>query len=191
MAVQLGAPVTAGDLLIGWFGQYDSAGVVQVSDNVNGAWTRAPGSTTFSSGKGDIALYYVQNAAAAPNGVTVTVSSAAATYLQAVAAEYTAVPHSGAIDSVVVAHGVGATADSGSTASAGSGELLFSGLMSGASPGGATPANGLALRDHTGGYSVDDADMPVAAAGPQHAAWTFPKSVDWYEVAVVIHNATG
>ena len=190
-SLNLGAPVAAGDLLIGWFGQYDSTGLVQVSDNVNGAWTRAPGSTTFSSGKGDIALYYVQNAAAAPAGVTVTVSSSAATYLQAVAAEYTSVPRSGAIDSVVISKGVSATADSGFTATASLGELMFSGLMTGASPGGATPMNGLVLQDHTSGYSIDDADMPIAAAGQQHAAWTFPKSVDWYEVAVVIHNATG
>ena len=60
--------VGAGDLLVGWFGQYDASGDVQVSDNINGAWTRSA-STTYSSGGGDIALYYVQNAAAAPYGV--------------------------------------------------------------------------------------------------------------------------
>src|SRR5439155_15551622 len=37
----LSEPVLAGDLLVGWFGQYDVAGQVRVSDSVNGAWTRA------------------------------------------------------------------------------------------------------------------------------------------------------
>ena len=48
--------------MVGWVSQYDSAGQVQVSDNVNGAWTRSTVSTTFNGG-GDIAWYYVQNAA--------------------------------------------------------------------------------------------------------------------------------
>ncbi|MFD0331474.1 hypothetical protein ACFQZC_33350 [Streptacidiphilus monticola] len=40
---------------------------MQVSDSVNGAWTRAPGASEhFGNGGGDIALYYVQNAKAAP-----------------------------------------------------------------------------------------------------------------------------
>src|SRR5207249_1338890 len=47
-------PVAAGDLLVGWFSQFDVPGEVQVSDNVNGPWTRSV-STTFS-GAGDIAL---------------------------------------------------------------------------------------------------------------------------------------
>ena len=53
--ITLSGPVHAGDLLVGWFGQFDSTGPVQVSDNVNGSWTRSA-STTFSSGNGDIAL---------------------------------------------------------------------------------------------------------------------------------------
>jgi len=60
--VRLAAPVNGGDLLVGWFAQYNTAGQVQVSDNVNGAWTRAPASTAFQNGTGDIALYYIQNA---------------------------------------------------------------------------------------------------------------------------------
>ena len=58
LAVPLAQPVTAGDLLVGWFAQYNTTGQVQVSDSVNGSWTRAPGSLTFTDGSGDIALYY-------------------------------------------------------------------------------------------------------------------------------------
>ena len=67
--IVLSNPVRAGDLLAGWLGQYDAAGQVQVSDNVNGAWTRSSASTTFSGGGGDLALFYVQNSAAAPWGL--------------------------------------------------------------------------------------------------------------------------
>src|SRR4029077_4255256 len=41
----LSRPVAAGDLLTGLFAQFDAAGQVAVSDNVNGAWTRAAGMT--------------------------------------------------------------------------------------------------------------------------------------------------
>src|SRR5580700_11361981 len=55
-------PVAAGDILVGWFAQYNSPGQVSVSDSVNGAWTRSV-SETFSSGGGDIALFFFQNSA--------------------------------------------------------------------------------------------------------------------------------
>jgi chitodextrinase len=183
-------PVTAGDLLVGWFGQYDSAGPVQVSDDVNGAWTRAAPSTTFSSGAGDIALFYVQNAAAAPGGVTVTIASTAATYLQGSAAEYAGVARTNSLDQMAIGHGTSAAADSSPTGSVAAGELLFSGLMTGAAPGTAAVNNGLVSHDHNGSFSVDDADG-VAAAGPQHVSWTLANSADWYTVTAVFHTAAG
>src|SRR6266571_3782635 len=63
MTLTLG-PVTHGDLLVGWFGQYNATGQVTVSDNVNGAWTRAA-SRAWHGGTtpGDLALYYRANSA--------------------------------------------------------------------------------------------------------------------------------
>src|SRR6184192_4985516 len=78
--VTLTSPVAGGDLLVGWFSQYDVPGQVQVSDNVNGPWTRSV-STTLS-GAGDIALYYRENSAAAPSGLAITVSASAPAYRQ-------------------------------------------------------------------------------------------------------------
>src|SRR5207247_10845801 len=46
-------PVLAGDLLVGWFSQFDVPGEVRVSDDVNGPWTTSV-STTWS-GTGDLA----------------------------------------------------------------------------------------------------------------------------------------
>src|SRR2546427_10140397 len=64
--VTLTSPVAQGDLLVGWFSQYHAPGEVRVSDNVNGAWTRAPASLHFVDDTGDIALYYRENSQAAP-----------------------------------------------------------------------------------------------------------------------------
>ena len=188
----LSGAVAAGDLLVGWFGQYDSTGQVQVSDSVNGAWTRAPASTTFGSGTrhGDLALYYVQNTAAAAGGLTVTVSSAAATHLQGAVAEYTGVARTGALTAGAVGHGTGTTADTAPTAAVDAGALVFAGLITGGSPGSATPGNGLVIHDHTASFSVDDADA-LAAAGTQHAPWTLAGSTDWYDVVAAFHPAAG
>ncbi len=187
VTLTLSSPVPAGDLLVGWFGQFDSTGQVLVSDNVNGAWTRSAASTKFGSA-GDIALYYVQNAAAAPAGVTITISTAAATYLQASAAEYSNVAVSNSLDQFAVASGTGTTADSGTTATVGAGELLFSGFMSGTSPGGVVANGGLVIHDRNGSGSLADASMIVTASGPQHAGWTLSTSADWYEVAAVFQT---
>src|SRR5439155_1767179 len=58
LTVTLTSPVAQGDLLVGWFAQYHAPALVQVSDDVNGTWTRTPGSLTFLDDTGDIALYY-------------------------------------------------------------------------------------------------------------------------------------
>ena len=186
--ITLSGPVHAGDLLVGWFGQFDSSGQVQVSDNVNGAWTRSA-STTFSSGNGDIALYYLPDSKAAPSGLTITITAASPTFLQGVVNEYSGVATAGSLDQVSVGRGTGTTADSGPTGSVSAGELLFSGLMTGASPGGVTVNGGLVVRAQTASFSVDDADRTVATAGPQDVTWTLQTSADWYEVAAVFHAA--
>jgi chitodextrinase len=187
-------PVSAGDLLVGWFGQYDSSGQVSVSDNVNGAWTRSSAATKFgSSGKGDIALFYVQNAAAAPTGLIITISATNATYLQAAAADYSGVATTGALDQVAVAKGNSTAVDSGPTAAVGAGELVVGGIMTGGSPGSATAGSSqgqaFTMRSQTGSGSIDLEDIPASAAGAQDARATFSSATDWYAVAAVFHHA--
>lgn len=186
--ITLPGPVHAGDLLVGWFGQFASAGQVSVSDNVNGVWTRSA-STTFSSGNGDIALYYLQNSAAAPFGLTITITASSPTFLQGVATEYGGIATANALDQVAVGQGTGTTADSGPTGSVGAGELLFSGLMTGAAPGTVSANGGLTIRNQTPSSSVDDADASTTIAGPQDVNWTLQNSADWYEVAAAFHAA--
>src|SRR5437870_11325381 len=87
--VTLTGAVAQGDLLVGWFGQYNAPEQVQVSDNVNGTWTRAAaGALTFDDDTGDIALYYRENSQAAPSGMTITVSASSTAYLQGTVAAY-------------------------------------------------------------------------------------------------------
>src|SRR5207248_7709152 len=108
---RLSESVLAGDLLVGWVGQFGAAGEVHVSDNINGPWTRSV-STTWS-GTGDIALFYRQNSAPAPSGLVITVSASASAYLQEAIADFR---HVGALDQAVVAQGVGTYASAGPTA---------------------------------------------------------------------------
>jgi chitodextrinase len=186
-AIPLGGVVQAGDLLVGWFAQYDSTGQVQVSDNVNGAWTRASASTTFSNGGGDIALYYVQNSKAAPFGLTVTVSSSSPTYLEGAAGEYSGVATSAALDQAVAAKGSSASPNSGSTPAVGAGELVVGGIVTGGSPGNVTAGTGFTMRVMTSGESADLEDILASTAGPQAATATFSQATDWYSVVAVFH----
>ena len=98
LTVPLTRPVAQGDLLVGWFAQYNAPGQVQVSDNVNGTWTRAAaGSLTFDDDTGDIALYYRENSRAAPGGITITVAVSSTAYLTGSVAEYSGVALAGSL----------------------------------------------------------------------------------------------
>ena len=188
----LNSPVGEGDLLVGWFAQYDSSGQVHVSDNVNGAWTRA-GAEKFSSGSGDIALYYVQNSKPSSSAVVVTLSADAATYLQGAAAEYRGVASSGALDLVAMSEGSGSAADSGATPAMAPGELVFAALTTGGSPGTLTPGSsqGLAFapRAQTSTGSAACEDILVGAAGPQSGRYGLASPTNWYAVVATFHPA--
>ena len=105
VTVTLTSPVAQGDLLVGWFAQYHAPGETQVSDNVNGTWTRALQSLTFLDDTGDIALYYRENSQAAPSGMTITVSISSTAYLQGTVADYSGVALAGALDQIAAGHG--------------------------------------------------------------------------------------
>ena len=188
--VALTGAVSTGDLLVGWFGQYNAGGPVQVSDNVNGAWTRST-STTWSNGGGDIALYYVQNAAASPYGVTVTITSADPTYLEGVAGDYSGVASTSALDQVAVGEGNGTAVDTGTTAGVAAGELVVGAILTGGSPGTVSPGQSqgqsLTMRAQTGSGSVDLDDILACAAGGQDALATLGSPTDWYAVTAVFH----
>jgi len=177
---------------VGWFAQYDSSGQVHVSDNVNGAWTRA-GAETFSSGSGNIALYYVQNSKPASSAVVVTLSSDVATYIQGAAAEYRGVASSGALDLVAMSEGSGSAADSGATPAVAPGELVFAALSTGGNPGTLTPGSsqGLALtpRAQTSTGSAACEDILVGAAGPQSGRYGLSRPTNWYAVVATFHPA--
>ena len=195
ITITLTSPVSAGDLLVGWFGQYNSSGQVSVSDNVNGAWTRTSAATTFGSGSGhgDIALYYLQNSAAAPSGLTITITATNATYLEGAAADYSGVATTNALDQVAVAKATSTTVDSGPTSSVGAGELVVGAILTGGSPGtvtaGSSQGQTFTMRSKTGSGSADLEDIVVSAAGAQDARASFSSATDWYAVAAVFHEA--
>ncbi len=192
MTLTLG-PVTHGDLLVGWFGQYNATGQVTVSDNVNGAWTRGA-SRAWHGGTtpGDLALYYRANSAAA-GGLTITITAAAATYMQAGAAEYSGVATVNPLDQVVIATGTSTSADSGLTAPVAAGELVYGGMTATNGPGTLTggTSQGVAYvkRAQNTSGSQGEEDILVGAAGQQHAGFTFPTSTQWFMVCAVFKPA--
>src|SRR5207247_10502657 len=124
VTVTLTRPVAQADVLVGWFSQYDAPEQVRVSDNVNGTWTRAPGSLTFLGDTGDIALYYRENSQAAPRGMTITVSVSSGTYLQGTVADYSGVALAGSLDEIAFARDVRTAVDAGAPAESGAGDRV-------------------------------------------------------------------
>jgi len=191
LAVPLSQPVTAGDLLVGWFAEYNVAGQVQVSDSVNGSWTRAPGSLSFTNGSGDIALYY-KVASQAATSMTITVSAPAAAYLSGTVAEYQHVAASGALDQIAMARGAApggnnALLSSGTTAAVPAGELIYGALITGGSPTRDTPGTGFTARAATGSGSAFEEDDTPGPAGQQQATVTIQTPTDWYLVVATFH----
>src|SRR5947208_137900 len=193
LTVTLTSPVARGDLLVGWFAQYHAPALVQVSDDVNGTWTRTPGSLTFLDDTGDIALYYRENSQAAPNGVTITVSVPSSAFLQGSVADYSGVALAGSLDQIVAARVPEGTAvDTGATPAVGAGELVFAALVTGGSPGSVTPGSSLGVpytpRAQTGNGSAYEEDITSSAAGGQHGTATLASATDWYAVCAVFHS---
>jgi len=178
--------VHAGDLLVGWFAQFNVPGQVKVSDNVNGAWTRAPDSLTFQSDTGDIALYYLANSQASASGLTITVSASTPAYLQGTAAEYSGMAVAGPLDQISSGRGVGVAVNTGNTAPVAAGELAYSGILTGSAPGGVTPGQSQGTtytpRAQTASGSSYEQDILSATAGAQVGTATLATSADWYAV---------
>src|SRR6059058_5231711 len=193
ITVTLTSPVAQGDLLVGWISQFDAPEQAQVSDNVNGTWTRAPGSMTFMSDTGDIALYYRENSQPAPNGIAITVAVPSTAYLQGTVAEYAGVALAGSLDQIAAARAVGTDVDTGATAAVDAAELVFAALVTGGSPGSVTPGSSLGVpytpRAQTGNGSAYEENITSSAAGGQHGTATLASATDWYAVCAVFHPA--
>jgi hypothetical protein len=185
LTLTLSAPVAAGDLLVGWFGQYNAPGQVQVSDNVNGTWTRGP-SETFTSGTGDIALEYVANAKAAPNGITITIKASAAAYLQEAVADFRGVATLLPLATAVVGHGSTTAISMGPTASVPSNDLLIGATITAGQPGSILPGTSqgvpFVVDVANGSASSTLEDILATAAGPQTATATLGAASTSYTV---------
>src|SRR3989442_9336563 len=192
VTVTLSSPVAQGDLLVGWFAQYNAPAEVQVSDNVNGSWTRAAASLTFLDDTGDIALYYRENSQAAPNGITITGSVPSSAYVQGSVAHYSGVALAGSLAQTVTARAPdGTAADTGATGAVGAGELVFAALVTSPAPGSVTPGSSLGVpytaRAQTANGSSFEEDITSSAGGAQQGTATLGAATDWYAVCAVFH----
>src|SRR5205823_2667079 len=183
-------PVSAGDLLVGWFSQFGASGQVQVSDSVNGPWTRSVSSTW--GGSGDIALFYRQPSAPAPSGLVITVSASAPAYLQEAVADYR---HVGALDQAVVSQGTGTYATVGPTATVPAGELVVAAVLTGGQPGSAAAGSSqkvpYLIDAQNGSASSDLEDILSSAAGPQEGNLTLGSASNWVMVLATFQSTAG
>src|SRR5439155_702363 len=163
---------------------FGASGQVRVSDNVNGPWTRSI-STTWG-GSGDIALYYRQNSAAAPSGLTVTALPPASAYVQEAVAHYRHVATVGALDQAVKADGQGTSASAGPTLPVPADELVVTAVLTSGQPVFATPGSSqmvpYVLDVRNGSASSDLEDILSCAAGPQQGNLTFGATDTWHMV---------
>ncbi len=195
VSVALSQPVNAGDLLVGWFAQWGSAGDVQVSDNVNGTWTRAPDTEQFGS-SGDIALYYLAGSKAAAGGITITVSATAGADFQGAVAEYSGVATSNAFGLMSVSSGNSTGVNSGATTPVVAGQLVYAAEVTGVSSGspptvGSSDGIPYTERESTPQGSAFEEDITAGAAGAQSGTATLAKSTDWYAVVATFVPASG
>ena len=141
----------------------------------------------------DVALYYFANSAAAPNGLTITITAVSATYLQGGPAEYSGVATVNPLDQVVIANGSSTSADSGLTPAVGSGELVYGGMVATNGPGTLTPGTSQGVtyvkRAQSTSGSQGEEDIVASAAGQQHAGFTFANSTAWFMVCAVFKAA--
>jgi hypothetical protein len=188
--INFSQPVTAGDLLVGWFAQYNASGQVSVSDNINGSWMRGP-NETFANGGGDIALYYKVNSAASSSGLTITASANSSTYLPYAVAEYSGVATSSALDQTAIAYepssANSSTVVAGPTASVGAGDLVFGGEITGGIPSSFTvgSSQGINFTKRETNFDSGSAgveDILSSAPGGQSSSFTLSSSTDWYSV---------
>src|SRR5438094_757215 len=188
----LSEAVLAGDLLVGWFSQFGAPGQVQVSDNVNGPWTRSV-STTWG-GSGDIALFYRENSAPAPSGLVITASASASAYLQEAVADFRGVAAVGALDQTMVAQGQGSFASVGPTASVPAGELVVAAVLTGGQPGWVLPGSSqrvpYVLDVQNGSSASDLEDILSSAAGPQEGSLTLGTGTNWNMVLATFRPAS-
>jgi hypothetical protein len=189
----LAQPVTQGDLLVGWFAQYNSAGQVSVTDSMNNLWIRSGYTEKFSNGGGDLALFYTYAVASAPN-LAITMHALTATYLPYAVAEYSGVPVGTApVTGAVAERNGGANSAqlvAGPTANVPAGDLVFGAELCGGQPAtftvGSTqgvPFTERAINSDSGAAGVED--VLAGAAGGQNSSFTISSPTDWYSVVAV------
>jgi hypothetical protein len=164
MNVTYGSGVGTGHLLVGMF---RTAGTTSVSDSLNGAWTKAVGTSD-----GLNSIWYRPNASAGTT--TVTVSGTASASIRAVIAEYSGVATTTPLDGTACNTGTGTSATTGSTASVPAGELAFAGVGMFDSPITVSAGTGATLRNQLTGANGTSADEDVASttAGTQNKSFT-------------------
>lgn len=179
--------VKQGDLLVGWFLQYDAEGQVVVGDNLNGFWTRGP-SLVNPSTSGDVALYYTISTHA--GSLIVAAKATTQTQIQATVSEYSGILGLKPLDQALVGADMTQDAKAGPTPTLSvPGELVYIAHTNGTPAGAGTikAADTFTLRVTDGRSSA--ADRVVTDTDGATGSFTFETSTDWNMVVATFKPA--
>lgn len=185
--------VSQGDLLVGWFAQFNAPGQVSVSDNVDGRWMRTGYTEKFANGSGDVALFYTY-ARSTVSSLTITTAAPASTWLPYAVAEYSGIPAGSApVAATVTKKDLSANSSqvaAGPTANVPAGDLVVGAELTGNQPASLTVGStqGVhftqrAINSDSGAASIED--VLSGAAGGQNSSFTISSPSDWYSVVAV------
>jgi acid phosphatase len=136
-----------------------------------------------------VALYYKANTAGGK--LTITVSTSAATYIQATLAEYSGASTTSPIDQVVTGAGNGAAASVGPTGALGAAnELVYAATSVGASVSSMAAGSGFTLRSSPAADATGEEDAIASSTAGQSASMSFGNATDWNMVIATIKPAS-
>jgi hypothetical protein len=186
MNVTTSQPVKQGDVLIGWFLQYDSPGQVHVSDSFGDSWTRFS-SAGFDGGfTGDVVLAWtVAKQWGTPQ---VIVAADKATYLEGSVVELQGANAAQPIAQGTIASGNGVLASASLSTPASASDATLAMVNTGGSYGSASPSSGLTLVSADGSSAAAE----VLSGGPRSGlpvSFSLDQLTDWNLAVATVRGA--
>jgi hypothetical protein len=158
---------------------------ITVTDTANNVYRLAVTKANSSDGH-QLYLYYASNVAGGPATVTARVDASSAS-MRAVAAEYSGIALTNALDRTSGGVGTNAAPSSGNASTSQANELIF-GVASSASQQTWTPALGWTAYDWPAGKLADEG-RTVTSTGPVAARFSISSKDDWTAVVATFRAA--
>ena len=186
MSVTTSQPVKQGDVLVGWFLQYDSPGQVHISDSFGDSWTRFS-SAGFDGGfTGDVVLAWtVARQSGAPQ---VVVGADKATYLEGSLVELQGASAVQPISQGTIASGNGGLASASLSTPVLASDATLAMVNTGGSYGSASPSSGFTLVSADGSAAAAEVLSGGSISG-RPVSFSFDQLTDWNLAVATVRGA--